>query len=247
MSEEVFDHLAVRAGRRSVALDDALFHVGRRHDQLPVFPDAGGEAVPGVLGKIRRMRPAVHPDDAIGAPEAAGDRVGHELLRDRIENLQDAERRSGAAHQVLDRMRLRLTFRLREDRGVPGIGLLPIGVVQRQTGVVAKLRTRDAMRLVLVADHGPVARDIGADDRRRRIAWCGGRRARRRLLRQGARPDECRHHDDERPAFRDPVEPAIPASCGHRSRTVSGECRRSDMPASNTKRNRGTPQRLKGT
>ena len=92
-------------------------------------------------------------------------------------------------------------------RGIPGIGLLPIGVVQRQTGVVAKLRARDAMRLVLVADHGPVAGDIGADDRRRRVAWCGRRRAWCRLLRQDSRPDERRHHDDKCPACRDPLEP----------------------------------------
>ena len=52
------------------------------------------------------MRPAVHPDDAIGAAEAAGNRVRDLLLRDRIENLEDPQRRAGAAHQVLHRVRL---------------------------------------------------------------------------------------------------------------------------------------------
>src|SRR3977135_4021150 len=103
------------------------------------------------------MRPAVHPHHAIRAPEAAGDGVRHELLRDRIENPQDAERGSGPTHQVLNGMRLGLPFPRREDTGIPGIALLPIGVVQRQTGVIAELRAWYAMRLVLVADHRPVA------------------------------------------------------------------------------------------
>ena len=72
---------------------------------------------------------------------------------------------------------------------------------------VSRTATGYAMRLVLVAGHGPVARNIGPDDRRRRVAWCGGRRAWWGLLGQGSRPDECRHHDDECPACRDPLEP----------------------------------------
>ena len=89
VSKVVFDHLAVRTGRRPVPLDHSHFHVRRGHHQLAVFPHARGEAVPRVLRKIGRVRAAVHPDDAIGASKAAGHRVGHELLRDRIENLHD--------------------------------------------------------------------------------------------------------------------------------------------------------------
>ena len=161
--EVVLGHHAVRARRRAVPLNDALLHVRGRHDELTVLPHAGGEAVPRVLGVFGRMRTAVHPHDAIGAAEAAGDRVRDQLLRDRIENRQDAERRLRSAHPVLRRMCLRLTLRLRQDRRIPRFGLLTIGGIDRQARIVAKLRTRATMRLVFVDDRRPIAGEMRAD------------------------------------------------------------------------------------
>src|ERR1700736_5825360 len=84
------------------------------------------------------MIPAVHPDDAIGASVHAGHRVRNLHLRDRVENLQDSHVRTWPAHEVLGRMRLGLTLRLREDRSVPGFRLLAVGSVDGQTGIVAE-------------------------------------------------------------------------------------------------------------
>ena len=192
VAEEVLGHLAVRGRRRSVALNHTLLHVRRRHDELTVLPDTGREPVPGVLRVVGWMRAPVHPDDAVRAAEAARHRVGDERLRHRIENLQNPEVRPGAAHQVLHRVRLRLAFRLRENRRVPGLRLLTIGVVQRQARVVAQFGARRPMWLILVDHHRPVAGDVGPNNRRR------GRWG----LRNQASPDDSRQRDQQHPHTR---------------------------------------------
>src|SRR3954462_11642930 len=102
------------------------------------------------------MRTPVHPDDAIGAAESSGNGVRDELLCHRVENSENTQGRPWASHQVLHGMRLGLALGLRKNRGVPGFGFLTGGFVDRQPHVVAELWPGGPMRLIFIADDGPV-------------------------------------------------------------------------------------------
>src|SRR5207249_2617412 len=111
---------AVRTGGCPVALNDAVLHVRCDDVEMAIrVPFAGGVAVPSVFRIVRWMVAAVDIDDAIGAAEHASHGVRNMLLGDRMEDLQDAEVGLGSAHMVLNRVRLRLPLRLRQDGGVP--------------------------------------------------------------------------------------------------------------------------------
>ena len=108
----------------------------------------------------RRVRAAVHPDDAVVAAEHAFERVGHELMGHRVEALGDAHVGPGTAHEVDARVRLRHALGQRQDRRIPVRRLLPRGVVDRQPGVVAEFRAGRAVRLVFVHARRPIAGDV---------------------------------------------------------------------------------------
>jgi hypothetical protein len=57
-------------------------------------------------------------------------------------------------------MRLALMFRHREDRRVPRVGLHARRVVDRQPRVIADVRARHALRLILVKNRSPDAVEI---------------------------------------------------------------------------------------
>ena len=92
------------------------------------------------------MRPPVHPDDSVVAPEDAFERVRDQFVCDGIQALGDAHVRSGAAHEVDRGVRLRHSFRKSEDRGIPVRRLLSSGVVDRQSQCSRRARrpARDA-------------------------------------------------------------------------------------------------------
>ena len=95
------------------------------------------------------MRPAIHPDDAIGAPVQPFDREGDELMSDGMVAPHDAHLRPRAAQRIHPGMRLRHALGQRQNRRVPRLRLLPYRRVDRQTCVIAKLRAGQTMRLVL--------------------------------------------------------------------------------------------------
>src|SRR6188768_190182 len=96
------------------------------------------------------MRPSVHPDDPIVTTEHTLERVRDQLLRDRINALDDPHVGARAAHEVHSRMRLCHSLWKSKNRGVPVRRFLPRGVVDGQAGVVAELGTWSAMRLIFV-------------------------------------------------------------------------------------------------
>ena len=168
MADEVLGHRRLGARRDTVALDDAVLHVRGRDRQAVSRRPSGREALPHVLGVRRGVRPAVHPDDAIVATEHAFERVGDQLVRDRIDALVMRMLGPGPRMKYTRRMRLRHSFRQSEDRRVPVRRLLPRGVVDGQTGVVAELGAGSAMRLVLVDTRCPFTGDVDLLLRERR-------------------------------------------------------------------------------
>ena len=156
MADEVLGHGRVGAARDAVALDDPVLHVRRRDGQLIAVDAARRESVPGVLRVLGRVRPAVHPDDAIVTPEHTLERVRDQRLRHRIVDLVDPHVRAGTAHEVLRRVRFRHLLGQREDGRVPARGFLADGLVDRQARVVAELGAGSAMRLIFVHAGGPL-------------------------------------------------------------------------------------------
>src|SRR6185295_16298915 len=57
-------------------------------------------------------------------------------------------------------MGLGLMLAEREDRGIPAVGLETSRVVDRQPGIIAELGTRNTVRLILVIERAPFARDV---------------------------------------------------------------------------------------
>ena len=125
-------------------------HVGRRDLQDVADPLTRREAVPGVFGVDRRVRPAIHPDRAVGIAEEPGDRVRADLVRERVEQLRHAEVRTRSAHGVLRGVRSGLLFGLRQDRGIPRLRLQLASLVQWEPGIVTELGARNAVHLILV-------------------------------------------------------------------------------------------------
>src|SRR5678816_1948699 len=116
---------------------------------------------------IRRLRTTVHPDLAL-LLHPLNLRVDlHQPLRGIVEIRGDAEV-ADATEAVSRWMRLALMFQQRQQRGVPGVGLPTRRVVDRQSRVVADVRSWDTLGLVLVKDRRPDAAQI---DLSKRSAW----------------------------------------------------------------------------
>jgi hypothetical protein len=148
--EKILRHGRGHARRHAVPLHRSRLDVRSYDFECPTFPGARRESVPGVLGQLRRMRSSVQPDSAVGVAEETGDRISDQRERSWIDDLVHPEIRTRSAHRIGGRVRLRLSLALRQDRGVPRSGLQPCGIIERNAGVVAQVRTWNPMRLILV-------------------------------------------------------------------------------------------------
>jgi hypothetical protein len=114
---------------------------------------------------------SVEPDRPIRAAEDADEAERDELFRDRIAHLADPDVRTLAPHRVHRRPCLRHAFGLREHVGVPALGHLARGGVDRQPGVVAEQAAGATVDGVLVHSRRPLTRQIDGltlRERRRR-------------------------------------------------------------------------------
>src|SRR5690606_33283257 len=160
------------AARNAVPAQPPFLQMRRRDLERAAFPLAGGEAHRRVLGELRRMRTAVHPDRPHRVPREVLDVNRDQLLRDGIDLLPDPD--VGEAVRVIGGMDAALIVRQRQDRRAPALRAKTIGVVQRQPGVVAELRPGNAVGIVLAVSSGPNSRevdlrlgDVHADERYR--------------------------------------------------------------------------------
>ncbi len=82
--------------------------------------------------------------------------ISDQLLGLPVHFLPDAKV-GGSAPCIVGRMGLALMFRQREQRCIPCVGSQPRRVVDRQTEVIADLRTGDSLRLIFVKPRRPFA------------------------------------------------------------------------------------------
>ena len=150
VADEMLGHRGAIAAGDAVAADPAFLQVRRRDGEDVAFPLAGGEAHRRVHGVGAGVRPAVHPDRALGAPREVVDLDGDELLRVPVALFPDADRRE--AGRVVGGVDAALVLGQRDERRVPGVGAEPHGVGDRDAGVVAELGARQTVGFVLVED-----------------------------------------------------------------------------------------------
>ena len=171
MPVEARRHRRLVAARRAVLPQEAGLHVRRAGDERVAFPAAGREAAARVLGVLRRVRPAVHPDGHRRAIFPRADRVGDRRALDRLGVAPDLQTER-TLHEIERRPSLALAFDHRQLRLVVGQRPRAPLVVEREPDVVHRVR---------------VARDVFGVPRRPRPDELG--------LRKGARDSPARTAD----------------------------------------------------
>ena len=156
MTNETLGHRRQVAVRDAVALQPAGLQMRREDCELFAVPSPGREAGPRMGHVCGRMRPAVEPDQARRLTKRSIQLVADRLLGDGIEFPSDSDV-GGPTQRIRRRMRLGLMLAKRENRGVPAVGFQATGVVERKTGVVAELRSWNAVGLILVIQRRPLA------------------------------------------------------------------------------------------
>src|SRR5687768_3957054 len=102
-----------------------------------------------MTGVRPRMRAAIHPDGPGLLVCAAVHLDGLQVLRLRMLLFPDAQVER-SAEDIRRHVDAALLFRERDARGVPAVGVLARGVVDGQAEIVAELRARNALGLILV-------------------------------------------------------------------------------------------------
>src|SRR5581483_1609436 len=123
-------------------------------------PHARGEALPSVLHPIRRMGAAVHPDRADAPPCGHVGPERDQLLGGWVDLARDAQI-AETAHTVIGGMRPALVLGYHGNAvGVVAVGTQPGAVINRHAHVVSELRTRQALRAVLVIGRRPFSGEV---------------------------------------------------------------------------------------
>ncbi len=164
------DRRAVAAGN-AVAPDPADLQMRGGDGQDVAVPFPGRESLPGVRSILGWMRPAVHIDGALRRLPGNVGVPRHDLLRRRVHFFRDAQIRR-PADAVIGRVRLALMLREREQVGIPDVAAHASRVVDRQPQIVADLGAGNALRLVLMKERIPLARQIDLRERRNSQRRC---------------------------------------------------------------------------
>ena len=127
-------------------------------DKNVAFPLSRRKPHGGVQRVFGRMRPAIHPDRPLGSPSEMVRADRDEFLRRRIALLPNAHARK--TRHVVRRVNTALILRKRDQRCVPTVGPKPRRIVDRHASVVAKFRTEQTVRPVLV-QHSKILPDSG--------------------------------------------------------------------------------------
>ena len=147
------------AHRQAVAPHPALLQVSGLDDQHVASIAAGRETHPRVRRVRAWMRPAVHVDRPglfVGAVVVL-DR--DQILRLRVPFLPDPEV-GRATVDVRGDVHAALLFGQRDARGIPAVGELPRGFVDRQPEIVHELGSRNALEKVFLISRLPHARKV---------------------------------------------------------------------------------------
>ena len=150
-----------------------LFNVSGCDRQGISFPFTRGEAHPGVSRVVGRMRPSVHPDRAVLFVRTDVLPDCDQLLGFRISFFPDPDLQ-GTAIDIRNRVHLALMLLHGQSRRVPAQSPLTRFFVDRQSQVVGQLRTRYALRLILVVPGIPGAGQIDLGQ-----GWTGNKRHQR--------------------------------------------------------------------
>ena len=164
VADEVFRERREIALRHAVPAQPALLDMrGRDHEHV-ALPLAGREAHPSVRRVRRRMRAAIHVDRSFLVERADAVLDGDEIARARLSLFPDRDV-GRTAIDVRRHVYPALLFRQGQPVRVPALGVPAGAVGQRQTGVVAELRTRDALAEVLLIARRPGAGQIDLRER----------------------------------------------------------------------------------
>ena len=160
VQRHVFDDGGAEAGRHAVAANETLFEVSRRDLQGVSSEPSGREAIPGTERVWRGPLAAVEPDHPVAGSLLIRHAVRHELTAHRIDDLVDPHGVQSlwligrAPWSALQESRCRIRFLV--------VGVRPHArrIVQRKTAVVARIRTRIAIALILVRNPAPCAGQV---------------------------------------------------------------------------------------
>ena len=135
-----------------------LLQMSREYGQFVAVPCSGREALPSVSRKFRRVRAAIHPDDALLGLPFRIFMPGDHLLGGRVDLFPDSD--ITEIREIIGRQGDTLVLGQSVDRSVPAPGSHSAGGVHRETFVLAQFRAGSTPRFVFVHQKSPLATQV---------------------------------------------------------------------------------------